>query len=100
MNDRISCSLRLEPENTKFLDKEVVKTGKSRSDIANRALSDYQNFWPKVAEIIDAQNVLLLAFQVEVREIHKNHEKEHEQILTMLDDIKKYIMCHNETTKD
>ena len=97
-NDRLTCSIRLEQKNSKFLDEESARTGKSRSDIANRALADYINFWPKVAEIIDAQNALLLAFEEEVREIHKNQKIEHDQILQLLEQIRKNTVFQNETT--
>ena len=97
-NDRLTCSVRLEPENSKFLDEEAARTGKSRSDIVNQTIRDYHEFWPKVSEIIEAQNALLLAFEEEVREIHKNRKIEHDQMLQLLEQIRKNTMFQNETT--
>jgi predicted transcriptional regulator len=88
---RIHSTIQLEEAMSTYLDEEAERTGKSRSDIANLAIQDQKEFWPKVAEIIDAQNAIILAFVAEVREIHVGSKKEHDQMLQMLGDIKNLI---------
>lgn len=92
---RIHSTIQLEPLLSTYLDEEAERTGKSRSDIANRAIQDQKEFWPKVAEIIDAQNAIILAFVAEVREFHAGREKEHDQMLQLLAEIKNLIQIQN-----
>ena len=92
---RDHCTVWLEPGISAYLDEEAERTGKSRSDICNRALLDHKDFWPKVAEIIEAQNAIILAFVAEVREIHVGRKKEHDQMLQLLDEIKTLIQIQN-----
>lgn len=92
---RIHSTIQLEPLLSAYLDEEAERTGKSRSDIANRAIMDHKEFWPKVAEIIDAQNAIILAFVAEVREIHVGRKKEHDQMLQLLAEIKNLIQIQN-----
>ena len=97
---RIHSTIQLEPLLSTYLDEEAERTGKSRSDIANRAIQDQKDFWPKVAEIIEAQNAIILAFVAEVREIHVGRKKEHDQMLQLLDEIKNLIQIQNGSTKE
>ena len=80
-SNRRGTSIRLDEENDAWLDKEAARTGKSRSDLLNKAIADARDWRPKVEQA------------------HRDRKKEHDRQIELLEEIKNLIKNHNDITK-
>lgn len=97
-SNRRGTSIRLDEDNDAWLDEEAARTGKSRSDVLNKALTDARGWRPKVEQCYDDQKVMFSMFVDEVRNIHVERKKEHDAQTELLEKIKKLIQNHYDIT--
>lgn len=96
--NRRGTSIRLDEDNDRWLDEEAKRTGKSRSDVLNKALTDARDWRPKVEHCYDEQKTMFNMFVDEVRNIHVERKNEHDEQTALLEEIKKLIKNHNDIT--
>ncbi len=98
-SNRRGTSIRLDEENDRWLDEEATRTGRSRSDLLNKAISHARYWRPKVEQCYDSQRELINMFINEVRSIHTERKKEHDAQTALLEEIKNLIQNHYDMTK-
>lgn len=98
-SNRRGTSIRLDAENDAWLDAEAQRTGKSRSDIVNKAVRDASEWHQRVESCYEAQKDLINMCIDEVRNIHVDRKKEHDNQSEQLEEIKNLIKNHNDITK-
>lgn len=98
-SNRRGTSIRLDEANDAWLDEESKRTGKSRSDLVNTAVREAADWHVHIKECYEFQNDLINMFIDEVRSIHIERKKEHDEQIALLKEIKNLIKNHNDITK-